>query len=302
MRILVTGASGLLGLNFSLQTTSAHTILAAYNSRALKTDIFDSYHVDLFAKDAVPRLIDQTQPDWILNCAAEANFERCEEQPEKAHYLNAKIPEIFAAEAKKRGLRLLHISTDAVFDGKTGNYSEEDQTNPQSVYARTKLEGELAVANTNPDAAIARVNFYGWSLSGKRSLAEFFINHLLDGKSINGFKDVIFCPLQVNLLSGILLEMFENNLSGVYHALGSECLSKYDFGIRLANKFGLKDHLITPISINDSNLQAKRSPKLNLKINKLKKALGHSLPDIQEGIDLLYDQYKKGYRENIKKC
>ena len=92
--------------------------------------------------------------------------------------LNAEVPGWLAGAAKGWGVPFVHISTDAVFNGETGNYTEEDATDPLSVYARTKLAGEQAVQAANPEAAIARTVFYGWSLSGRRSLAEFFFNQL----------------------------------------------------------------------------------------------------------------------------
>jgi dTDP-4-dehydrorhamnose reductase len=215
--------------------------------------------------------------------------------------LNATIPGIFAKETKDRGLQFTHISTDAVFDGIKGNYIEEDPTNPLSVYAQTKFKGEQAVLEANPDSMIARVNFYGWSLSGKRSLAEFFYNNLSDRKLSKGFKDVYFCPLQVNKLSELLLEIFDKNLAGIYHVVSSESLNKFDFGQRLARKFGFEENLIKPISVNESDLQAKRSQNLNLRSDKRRKTLGHSLPNIQVGLDLLFDQHQNGYREKIQK-
>ena len=95
----------------------------------------------------------------------------------------------------------MHVSTDAVFDGQAAATTEQDTPNPLSIYARTKLDGERGVAEANPDAIIARVNLYGWSLSGRRSLAEFFFNNLSAGKRVKGFTDVYFCPLLANDLA-----------------------------------------------------------------------------------------------------
>ena len=112
-----------------------------------------------------------------------------------AQRINAEMPGKLAAVCKKKKIRLIHISTDAVFDGKMGDYTEEDIPNPLSVYARTKIEGEHLVAAENPEAIIARVNFYGFSLSGKRSLAEFFLNSLRSGTSGKWFCRCDVLPL-----------------------------------------------------------------------------------------------------------
>ncbi len=100
--------------------------------------------VDLLAAGAVERLLDQTQPDWVIHCAALANLEDCEADPALAEQLNTELPAKLAAHVARGGARLLHVSTDAVFDGQKGDYTEQDAPNPLSVYARTKLEGERA--------------------------------------------------------------------------------------------------------------------------------------------------------------
>jgi dTDP-4-dehydrorhamnose reductase len=163
------------------------------------------------------------------------------------------------------------------------------------------LDGEAAVLAADPEAIVARVNFYGWSLSGTRSLGELFFNQLNAGRRMNGFTDVWFCPLQVNELAEILLQMVEKNLSGLYHTVSSECLSKYDYGCRIARSFGLDEGLIDPVSWRDANLTAPRSPNLRLDTTKLQKALGVPLPGQAEGLQRFYDQYTQGLPEAFKK-
>ena len=182
-----------------------------------------------------------------------------------------------------------------------GGYREDDPPNPQGVYARDKLAGERAVQAANPEAVIARVNFYGWSLSGRRSLAEFFFGKFLSaGKAVNGFTDVLFCPLVANQLGEILLEMLEKGLSGVYHALSSEHQSKYAFGVALAHRFGLDENLVTPISVAESGLVARRSPNLTMRVDKLEAALERAMPGQAEGLERLYALWAAGARELVR--
>ncbi len=180
-------------------------------------------------KDAFSKVFDQVQPDWVIHCAALANLDECEDDPAFAEMMNSELPGV-VAKATRGKARLVHISTDAVFDGTQGDYTEEDEPNPHNVYSRTKLAGEWAVMEANPDAMIARVNLFGWSLKGKRSLSEWFFYNMQAGKPVKGFTDVTFCPLLVNDIAGILLDMLGKNLSGLYHLVGSKCISKYDFG------------------------------------------------------------------------
>jgi dTDP-4-dehydrorhamnose reductase len=295
MRILITGASGLLGLNLALEATRRHSVFGTVHHHPLKTDAFTVIQSDLLAPGAVERLLKITRPDWVIHCAALANLEACEADPLQAQKMNTDLPRTLASHVARSGARLVHISTDAVFDGLRGDYTEEDIPSPACVYSRTKLAGEQAVADADSTAIIARVVFFGWSLNGNRSLAEFFFNNLSQGKSVMGFTDVFFCPLQANDLAQILLQMLEMQLSGLYHVVSPECMSKYDFGLHLANRFNLDGSLIKPTSVIQSGLTALRSPNLTLRSDKLAHALKEPIPSISTGLDKLYTLYQQGY-------
>lgn len=300
MKILVTGASGLLGLNLSLQMHKSHTIIGVDRQKLANTP-FDLIKADLLEADALPRVLDESKPDALIHCAANALVDACEQTPDVTHALNAVLPGKLASACFERDIRILHISTDAVFDGrKEGIYTEDDAPNPLGVYAQTKLDGEIAVLDANPNAAIARVNFFGWSLSGTRSLAEFFVNNLGAGKIVNGFDDVYFCPMFVGDLADTLVGMLSKSLSGTYHVVGSRAITKYKFGQAIANQFGFDAGLINPISVSDAGLKAKRSQNLRLSINKLSTALGHEIPDFSTGLAKFYTQYQQGYPQKMR--
>jgi dTDP-4-dehydrorhamnose reductase len=300
MRILITGASGLLGLNTALEAANQHTVFGQVHSNALQTEAFTVLKANLVKPGAVERLLDQTQPDWVIHCAALANLEACEQDPDLARELNTAVPRKLAEACQQGGARLLHVSTDAVFDGKTGGYSEEDHPHPLGTYAQTKYQAELAVAAANPDALIARVNLFGWSLTGRRSLAEFFFNNLSVGKPVMGFTDIYFCPLLVNDTAHLFIKMLMKGLTGLYHVLSSDSLSKYDFGVSIAQKFGFDADLIAPKSVLESSLQAARSPNLTLKVDKLIHDLGETPPTISTGIDRFYQLYQQGYPQFLR--
>ncbi len=295
MRILITGASGLLGLNLALETTRRHTVFGTVNHHSLKTDAFTVIQTDLLVPGAVECLLNRTQPDWVIHCAALANLDACEADPLLAQQLNTELPRTLAIYVTRSGARLVHVSTDSVFDGLRGDYSEGDIPTPVSEYSRTKLDGELAVADADPTAIIARVNPFGWSLTGNRSLAEFFFNNLSLHKQVMGFTDVFFCPLLANNLADIFIRMLERNLTGLYHVVSSESLSKYDFGLRLAQRFDLDGSLILPTSVAQAGLKATRAPNLTLRSDKLAHVLGEPLPRLSTGLDKFYTLYQQGY-------
>ncbi len=300
MNILITGASGLLGINLALEAACQHTVFGTLNSQKLKSEAFTVIETDLLEPGAVERVFDESQPDWVIHCAALANLEACEANPEFARQLNTELPKNMAIQCRKGGARLLHVSTDAVFDGLRGNYTEQDTPSPLSVYSQTKLAAESAVAEACPDAIIARINLFGWSMSGERSLAEFFFNNLQVGVPIIGFDDVYFCPLLANDMADIFLKMMEKGLRGTYHVVSSESISKYDFGVAIARKFGLDHKIITPKSVKDSSLTVARSPNLTLKIDKLIHDLGEVPPKISTAVDRFYTLYQQGYPQILK--
>lgn len=298
-RFLITGASGLLGLNLALKLAETHQITGVIHQPELEGTPFEVLVTDLSLPGEAEWVLEHSLPEVIIHCAAMAIVDDCEKDPTRAMSVNADLPGRLARLAAEMGAKFVHISTDAVFDGVRGDYKEEDLPNPLSTYARTKLAGEIAVMAENPDALVARVNFYGWSLRGNRSLAEYFYNNLSAGKTVNGFSDVIFCPLVVNDLADVLIRMVENDLSGLYHTVSSEKISKFEFGVQLARRFGFDPNLVKPVKVTESGLVATRSPNLNLNTAKLTNALGNVLPGIQPGLDKFHELSECHYPEML---
>ncbi|MBK8619722.1 MAG: SDR family oxidoreductase [Anaerolineales bacterium] len=299
-RILITGASGLLGLNLAQETMNTHDITAVDRGKLVNAP-FKILNGDLLNTGTLDSALDSAQPEWLINCAALADLEACENNPDLSRRLNIDLPAQLAKACKARGVSFVHISTDAVFDGeKDGFYTEEDTPNPLGVYSQTKFDGEQAVFAEDANAIVARVNFYGWSLSGRRSLAEFFHHNLTNNKSMSGFTDVRFCPMLVNDTARTLIKMLQKNLSGLYHVVGPQAMSKYQFGVEIARRFSLKESEISPKSILSSNLTARRSHNLWLSTHKLSTALGESLPEFSTGLDEFFTQYQQDYPQKIR--
>jgi dTDP-4-dehydrorhamnose reductase len=299
-KILITGASGLLGLNLSLAKYQTHTIIGVDRAKLAGVP-YELVRADLTQPGVIAQLIDVHRPEAIIHTAANANVDACQSDPQGAQRLNAELPGELASICAIKGVRLVHISTDAVFDGTLLDaYTEEHAPHPLGVYAQTKLEGERNVLSANLEAIVARVNFFGWSLSGARSLSEFFFNKLSAGEQCNGFTDVYFCPLFVGDLADILTLMLEKNLTGLYHVVGSEALSKYDFGQRIARQFGFDQNLVIPRSVEESGLKAPRSHNLRLSIHKLSTALGQEIPAVSTGIARFYTQAQQGYPQKMR--
>jgi dTDP-4-dehydrorhamnose reductase len=300
-KILITGASGLLGINLALSAQArGYDVTGVTLEEGIQGIPFKMYRLDLTQPGVIHNTIQDSSPDVIINCVALTDVDRCEQIPEVARLVNTRIPEALATETADRPIKLVHISTDAVFDGKRGSYKENDPVSPQNVYASTKYAGETAVIENDKNALVCRVNFYGWSISGQRSLAEWFFNKYSLGEPVKGFTDAIFSPFLATDLADTLIKLIEHRSTGLFHVVNPQSISKYEFGLALAEMFGFNKSLITPASIKDSGLAAARSPNLNLDPGKLIKELGESLPNQQVEMEKFHQQYLDGYPQRLK--
>ncbi len=299
-RVLITGVSGLLGSNLALEAAKRYEVVGVWSANPVHSPDFVTTQADLLDAGEMLRALDESHADWVINCAALANLDSWERQPELAQQLNAQMPGRLAAESLKRGMRFLQISTDAVFDGTKDSYREENTPSPVNVYGRTKRLAELATKSAHPGTIIVRTNLFGWSIQGDRSLAEFFYNNLSSGNKVNGYMDRLFCPLLATDLANILLDLLEADQPGIYHAVSSDSISKYDFGVALAKRFGFDPKLVQPTETPVQPGLASRSASLVLSNAKVAKTIGRRLPSIADGINGFFAQFEAGYRDTLK--
>lgn len=242
--------------------------------------------LDIREKKEVISVISEIKPSVVIHTAAIVNVDYCQEHPQEAWETNAAGAENVALAAQEAGARLIYISTDSVFDGSKGMYTETDAPHPVNTYGRTKLEGEDKVRQHLPDALIVRTAFYGWSLNPKNrpSLAEWVVNGLRRGEILNMFTDVFFSPIFTSNLSAVITELCDRDISGLYHVGGRERCSKFAFGQAIATAFGLDKSLIRPCSIADTNLKAPRPKDISLDVTKVTGVIKNHLLDVKEGI------------------
>lgn len=290
-RILVTGASGLLGSNLAVLARDQHEVIGAYHRNPIAIDRVRMIEADLTQDGAPAEVIGRHRPDWVVHCAAATDVDRCEREPDWARAMNVTLAEQVARACRRSGARLAHISTDSVFDGQSGDYREDDLAEPINVYGETKLAGERALLRGNPTALVLRTSLFGWGPDGHRGLAHWFTHRLQAGQSCSGFADVYFSPLYAPHLAQAILELLERRASGLYHLPGRTCLSKYEFGLRLAHALELDSRLVVPGTLEQAALGAKRAKRLCLSGTKVEAALGHRLPEIDRGLrELAHDR------------
>jgi len=295
----VTGGSGLLGSNIIMAARSRFEVYASYNKNRVEMNGARFLKADLTDKSQLKH-IEQLNPNLIIHCAALTDIDGCEDNPDEAYRQNVLMSKNIAELANQTGAYLIHISTDAVFDGRRGNYSEADKPNPISVYGKTKLHAEHEVLSIHPSSSVIRTNIYGWNKRDKFSLAEWMLNKLENNDELPAFKDIIYSPIIVNNLIVQLFVLYDKKFSGIIHLAGGESCSKLDFANVLAEVFALDKSLIKTTSIDDLNLRASRGKNINLDVSRAQKLLNTPLPKVREGLVEMKCLRERGYVEALK--
>lgn len=300
-KILITGVSGLLGNNLAYYFKDRGRVLGLYNLHPVNIDSVLTCKCDITSAAQFKKAVKGFKPDVIVHCASLTNIDFCETNKKLTYKVNVHGTKIIADAIKKTGIKLIYISSDSVYDGVNGNFSEDDHVKPLNYYGVTKYEGEREILK-HSNSLILRTNLFGWNiLDDKYSLAEWILNELRHGREIKGFKDVFFSSIYTLELARILEMAVKKDLKGIYNCGSRTSLSKYEFALQIAEKFGLDKKLIIPISIDEFDFRAKRGKKFSLDVKKLEGVLGCRIPALPESIDLFYRDYLNGLPKSIKK-
>ena len=283
--LVVTGASGLLGANvlWSAVELGWETV-GLCHQHVIRPTAAKIARVDLTDDAATRKLLFDLRPDTIVHCAAATNVDWCEDNPKEANAINIHASAVLAESAASMNARFVYISTDSVFNGKRGDYLETDAPAPLNVYARSKLAGEYETLTRNPSSTVIRVSIYGWNAQNKDSLAEWVLRRLEAGRDVPGFTDVFFTPILVNDLIPILFALLRQDLTGLYHVVGSERISKFEFARRVAATFGFDPARVVGSRVKDAHSRAPRPLDVSLNSGKIRTALGCSMPDVDSGL------------------
>jgi len=300
VKLFITGISGLLGLNFALQGKERFTVSGAYYNHPVALDGVETGALDITSILKVEEVFSSLQPDVIVHTAGLTNVEECEKSPALAHRLNVVGASHVATVANTLRARLVHISTDHLFDGTKPWREEADTPAPLNTYARTKWLAEKAVQEACPSALIIRTNFFGWGGSIKASFSDWILQGLEQRRALTMFSDVFFTPILINHLVDVIIEMVVRNTTGVIHVAGSERLTKYDFALQMADIFGYPTDGIHPISVDDLQLPAKRPYDMSLSSAKLGRCLQIQVPSVADGLGRLKSLKKEGWKQAME--
>lgn len=288
--ILLTGGSGLLALNWARCRRDVQDVTLGLHVRNVTLARTNSLEVDLTSPEGVEAAINTMRPDLLVHTVGLTDVDRCEREPELAYQINVRLAVNVAEACARLGVSLVHISSDHLFSGDAPWADEDWPVAPVNVYGRTKAEAETGVLDACPSALVVRTNFYGWGTRYRTSFSDFIIQGLRAGRSLNLFDDVFYTPILIDSLVRATHELVDQGASGIFHVVGSERVSKYKFGLALAERFGLDTGLINLASIDGQSGLVQRPQDMSLSINKISKLLHQPIPALAEDIERLYWQ------------
>ncbi len=235
--------------------------------------------------DQVEAVISRTRPDVIVHAAAETDVDRCEMEKDWTMKVNAEGTKNIAQSSSRVGAKVIYVSTDYVFDGEEGRYDETHPPNPVNHYGLSKLRGEEYVQKLSADRLIVRASvIFGWHPS-KINFVTWVIRSLRQGKRIDVVADHYNTPTFAPDLARGILQAVGKNGKGVFHMAGGDRLSRFEFAVRIAERFGLPKELIKPIGMVELKAWiAKRPRDSSLNCERAARDLGVRLPTIDESL------------------
>lgn len=289
--MLIIGGSGLVGstlLQYAAPNYDSHVII---NKNKIELDGTPSTKIDLLEdRSAIIDLIKTLRPFVVINTVAYPSVDFCETNPHLATLLHVDVTRDIAITCASVGSKLIHFSTDAVFDGKLERkYTEEDKPNPINHYGRTRLMAENIVKeSSNLNVVLRTAVIYGWHERSR--FTNWIIQSLRDKKIVDTFIDQYNTPTLVDDLVQSILKIIEKGVSGLYHAVGNTCISRYEFALLLADKFGLDKSFIKPVTSSEKKQEAPRPFKSCLDAQKLEKLIKYNFCDISTGISFIFSK------------
>lgn len=256
--------------------------------------------LDITRPDDLKKLFLEIRPDIVVNTIALHNVDYCESHRDEAYNINSKAVAALTSLCNILGSRLIHISTDFVFDGNTGNYSERSLPNPQSVYAKSKLQGELEAKKASSYLVLRTSVIYGWtplenevtkSSSGKPiNFALWALSRMNKGETLKVVRDQFTSPTLADTLAAVIMRLASREKNDVYHVSGTSCISRYEFTKKIANIMGYSPDLIKPIGRRSFVQVAQRPVNSCLNCNKLQKDLNFKLMDVDQSLAIMRSQ------------
>lgn len=299
MRILVTGANGLVGtkvLERLLHDPAAEPLGAYHQSRTNEyLGDFPFWWLDVSNAEDVERVLDEAQPDAVIHAGAFTNVDAAERDRDLAQAINAEGTANLARACAARGLRLVYLSTEYVFDGTAGPYRETDPVCPQGWYAQTKLAGEDAVRAAGGNWAIARTTVvYGYAAHVRANFVLWLVGQLKAGQRVRIVEDQVGSPTLAENLAEMVIALAQSDTTGTFNTAGADVVSRLDFSRQIAATFGLDASLIDSVTTAELGQAAPRPLRAGLVMDKLR-ATFPALPvlTVADGLAVVKRQFEQ---------
>lgn len=289
-RILITGANGMLGQSLCRFYSKQKNIqlLACSLDENPHYEGIDYKKFNLTKREDVKKVVLDFYPDYIINASAYTNVDKSETEREEAWKVNVKGVEYLSETARILDARIIHISTDYIFDGTKGPYSENEKPKPLGYYARTKLASENVLKISGVLFTILRTNvLYGSTYYCKSDFVNWLVNSLKEGNEVRIVTDQINNPTFVEDLVQAINKVVEYKKTGIYNIGGKEFLSRFEFSEIIADYFSLDKTLIKPITTEELNQTARRPLKSGLITLKAETELGYKPHSIKEALAVI---------------
>ncbi len=289
MRVLVTGAHGLLGRILLQQQDAAELCGCGRGPDPVAGRPY--YQVDLGDAAATRRLLGEARPDWVINTAALTNVDQCETERDLARAANVELVRHLVQACAETGSGLVQISTDYVFDGAAGPYRETDPTSPLSHYGALKLESENLVRQGVERGLVVRTLWlYGYAPGARPNFVTWALETLSRKQRLRVFADQWGNPTYAHDLARGLLELCAGEARGVFHLGGASFMTRHELGLALARFFGQDAGLVEPIPTGDAGLKAARPLRSGLCTQALEARLGWRPRVFESGLAHMVDQ------------
>ena len=266
-KILITGASGFLGYHLlRVAHQAGYTVYGIANKWVIQFEHSTNLNVDLSNYIAMGDVLDQLEPDIVIHAAALADSSLCQANPSLSYTMNVEMAENIAGICSDYLIPMVFTSTDLVFDGKRGNYKEDDTTNPIMVYGEHKALAEQKVLNIHPKALVARCPLmFGDLAASDRNYFYNFVKTLKEGKTANLFTDEYRSIASAYDIASGIIHLCER-VTGIIHIAGQSRISRYDFGVLVADSFGFDKGLLN--ATTQATMAAPRPADVSLNIDK----------------------------------
>ncbi len=271
-KVIVTGASGLFGLNFFFENKKKLKLFLFSNKTILSNNKIKFKLLDLTSRKKIFNKFKFINPDVIVHAAALTDMELCERNRNLSKKINENATKFITDYCKKNKKKLIFISSDNVFFSKKKFKKETHKTFSRNHYGLTKINSENYIVKKLHDFAILRTNFFGWGTKYRKSFSDQIIYNSKNKKLSNLYTNVYFNPVYVGTLSQIIQVIIKRNISGIFNITSDNRISKYNFGKMITKKFNLNNDFIKKnVLINKSKVI--RPFEMTLDNKKIKKKL-----------------------------